>query len=79
MIEGKKEVTLRQKNEEVPNQHGAQRIRDYVLRETINSSNYNGICTVAEMLMEVNCPSLLSENNSVGTDNMTAIVLKFKH
>lgn len=50
------------------------------LENAINNSKFNGLATVVEMMMDVNCPADLQVTDGLGADNMTCIIIEFgKH
>ena len=48
------------------------------MEETINNSKFSGLATIAEMMMDQNCPKDLAKSEGLGCDNMTAIIVEFK-
>lgn len=45
--------------------------------DTISKSKFRGLATVIEMMFEQNCPLSLHQNDGLGTDNMTCIIIEF--
>lgn len=50
---------------------------DAKMEMTIDQSQFSGLATVVEMMMEQNCPNDLATSEGLGADNMTCIVVEF--
>ena len=84
MEPGARRVTIEEWRDLDVVRHGQQNYADIVLEDTIARSdckrNGEGMGLIAEMMLDVCCPFMQggSRSEGIGTDTMTAIVIKFK-
>lgn len=61
-----------------PPRKGTKNKMETKLENAINNSRFQGLATVVEMMMDINCPPNLHTTEGLGADNMTAIIIEFK-